>query len=135
MSRLAQLGVFTTVRGGVAMFVSLFPGAMGIDFTPGIGMAQIVVTLFGLMLITLGAYVFVYAMIHRSKPRTLSQDIGIRMGLTGLTLAVAASLADVLGFGSHSLSAGFTFGRIQSIGMAIGFVFAALGVIVYGSRR
>lgn len=135
MSRLAQLGVFTTVLGGVAMFVGLFPGAMDIDITPGIGVTQIIIALTGLTLLITGAYVFVYATIHRGAPSTLSQDIGIRMGLTGLTFAVAASLADVLGFGSHSLSAGFTFGRIQSAGMAVGFIFAALGVVVYGSRR
>ena len=57
------------------------------------------------------------------------------MGLTGLTFAVAASLADVLGFGSHTLGTGLTFGRLQSIGMAIGFMLASLGVVVYGFRR
>lgn len=135
MSRLAQFGVMLIVSGGVALVAGLFPGAMGIDLTPGIGIAQIVLALLGLALLNTGGYVFVYALFHRGRPRTLSQDIGIRMGLTGLTFAVAASLADVLGFGSHSLSVGFTFGRIQSIGMAAGFIFAALGVIVYGVRR
>lgn len=135
MSRLAQSGVLLVVLGGVALVAGLFPGAMGIDLTPGIGIAQIIIALLGLALLNTGGYVFVYAMFHRGKQRTLSQDIGIRMGLTGLTFAVAASLADVLGFGSHSLSVGFTFGRIQSIGMAVGFIFAALGVIVYGVRR
>lgn len=135
MSRLAQLGVFASVVGSVATFMGLFPGAVEIDITPGIGLAQIVVALVGLVLLTTGAYLFVYAVVHRGRERTLSQDIGMRMGLTGLTFAVAASLADVLGFGSHTLGTGLTFGRLQSIGMAIGFMLASLGVVVYGFRR
>jgi hypothetical protein len=135
MSRLAQLGVFSSVMGSVAMFMGLFPGAMTVDSTPGMGLGQIFIALLGLTLITGGAYIFVYATWHRGGRRTLYQDIGIRMGLTGLTFAVAVSLADVFGFGSHSLGTGITFGRIQSIGMAIGFLIASLGVFIYGIRR
>ena len=135
MSRLAQFGVFTGVVGIVVTFVGLYPNAVDTDFTPGIGLAQIFTALVGLTLLTIGAYVFVYDLLHRGRERTLSQDIGVRMGLTGLTFAVATSLADVLGFGSHSLGATLTFGYVQSIGMAAGFLLAALGVVVYGIRR
>jgi hypothetical protein len=135
MSRLAQFGVFTGVVGVVATFMGLYPNAVDTDFTPGIGLAQILTALVGLTLLTSGAYVFVYDLWHRGRPQTLSQDIGVRMGLTGLTFAIATSLADVLGFGSHSLGANLTFGYVQAGGMAVGFLFAALGVVVYGIRR
>ena len=135
MSRLAQLGVFTGVIGGVATFMGLFPDAMTVDSTPGIGLGQIFTALIGLTLLTAGAYVFVYATWHRGRTRTLSQDIGMRMGMTGLTFAIAASLADVFGFGSHTLGTGISFGRIQSIGTAVGFLIASLGVLIYGMRR
>lgn len=135
MTRLAQFGVFTSVTGAVATFMALFPSAMLSSLTPGIGLGQILLALFGLSLLVAGAYVFVYATWLRGRPQTLSQSIGIRMGLTGLTFAVAASLADVFGFGSHSLAGGFTFGEVQAAGMAIGFLIAALGVVIYGIRR
>lgn len=135
MSRLAQLGVFAGVVGVVATFMGLFPQAMTIDSTPGVGLGQIFIALIGLTLLTIGAYVFVYATWHRGRPRTLSQDVGIRLGMTGLTFAIAASLADVFGFGSHTLGTGLSFGRIQSIGTAIGFLMASLGVLIYGMRR
>lgn len=135
MSRLAQLGVFTGVVGGMVAFLGLFPDAVTVTSTPGIGLGQIFVALIGLTLLIIGAYVFVYATWHRGRPRTLSQDIGIRMGMTGLTFAIAASLADVFGFGSHSLGTGLSFGYVQSIGTAIGFLIASLGVLIYGMRR
>ena len=136
MNRLAQASVLTAVIGSVVMFIGLFPDAMGIDNTPGIGLAQVVTTLTGLILLTTSAYVFTYAMVHRGREVTLSQDIGVRMGLSGLTFAIAAGLADVLGFGSHSLyGGGVSVGQLQATGMVIGFLIAALGVLIYGMRR
>ena len=136
MNRLAQASVLTAVIGGVVMFIGLFPDAMGIDNTPGIGLAQVVTTLTGLIILTTSAYVFTYAMVHRGREGTLSQDIGVRMGLSGLTFAIAAGLADVLGFGSHSLyGGGVSMGRLQATGMIIGFLIAAVGVLIYGMRR
>ncbi len=135
MVRLAQFAAFISTVGAVTIFMGLFPEAIDLDNTPGIGLGQILVTLVGLTLLTLGAYIFVYAMWQHQDERTLIQDIGIRLGLTGLTVAIAASLADVFGFGTHSLSAGVTFGELQASGMVAGFVLAAIGVLVYGIRR
>ncbi|HEC24321.1 MAG TPA: hypothetical protein ENI95_15545 [Chloroflexi bacterium] len=135
MSRLAQLGVFITVLGGVILFLGLFPFAVDADATPGIGMAQMGAMLTGLFMLVLGAYVVVYAMVHRGRPRTLMRDIGIRMGMTGLVFAAAATLADVMGFGSHTTESGPLFGWLQATGMLIGFGIASLGVIIYGMTR
>lgn len=135
MSRLAQLGVFTSVLGLVTMFAGLFPRAMDVSSTPTIGLAQILFIMTGLTMLTSGAFLFVYAMWHRGQPGTLSRDIGLRMGLTGLTFAIAASLADAFGYGSHSLEFGIVFGRLQATGTAIGFLIASAGVFVYGIRR
>ncbi len=135
MSHLAQLGVFCAVLGAVVLFLGLFPSAVDADSTPGTGLAQIAAMLVGLSLLTLGAYVVVFALIHRGRPRTLLQDIGIRMGLTGLVFAMGATMADVMGFGSHTTSAGALFGWLQAAGMLTGFLIAALGVLIYGTTR
>lgn len=135
MSRLAQLGVFCVVLGGVVLFLGLFPAAVDADSTPGIGIAQILAALGGLSLIVLGAYVVVHALFHRGRPRTLLGDIAIRMGLTGMVLSAAATLADALGFGSHTGSTGPVFGWLQAVGMLFGFGVAALGVLIYGMAR
>jgi hypothetical protein len=135
MSRLAQLGVFCIVLGGIILFLGLFPFAVDADDAPGIGLVQIIGILTGLFLLVLGAYVVVYAMMHRGRPRTLLGDVGIRMGLTGLVFAAAATLADILGFGSHSSGSGPLLGWLQAAGMLIGFLISALGVLIYGMTR
>jgi threonine/homoserine/homoserine lactone efflux protein len=134
MSRLAQLGVFSIVVGGVVFFLSVFPSAVDADSTPGIGLTQIGGILTAMVLLILGAYVFVYAMVHRGGRRTLLRDIGVRLGMTGLVFAVGATLADVLGYGSHTNTSptGPLFGWLQAAGMMIGFLISAIGVIVYG---
>ncbi len=135
MSRLAQLGVFSMVFGGVVLFLGLFPTAVDANVTPGIGITQILAMLAGLFLIVLGAYTVAYALFHQGRPRTLMGDIGIRLGMTGMVLASAATLADVMGYGSHMSAAGPLFGWLQAVGLLLGFGIAAPGVLIYGMVR
>lgn len=135
MSRLAQIGVFSIVLGGVVLFLGLFPTAVDADFTPGIGLVQIVAMLGGLFLLVLGAYVVAYALLHRGTHPTLLGSIGLRLGMTGLIFAAAVTLADLMGYGSHTSGEGPVFGWLQTIGMLSGFGMAAVGVLIYGMSR
>ena len=135
MSRLAQFGVFTTVIGGVVLFLGLFPDAVAADGTPGIGIIQMISMLVGLMLIIAGAYIAAYAMIHRGHRSSLLKGVGVRLGLTGLVFATAATLSDAMGYGSHGASEGIVFGWLQTAGMLIGFGIAAVGVLIYSLAR
>lgn len=137
MSRLAQLGILSVGLGAVVLFLGLFPNAIGVTGTVGIGLAQIALILVGLTLLIFGAYVVVFAEWHRGRERLdgalgLLRSVGLRLGFTGLVLAYGATLADVFGFGSHSGSEGVLLGWLQAAGMLMGFFIAALGVIVYG---
>src|SRR5688572_19696010 len=114
MSRLAQFGLFSGVLGGVVLFLGLFPSAIDADWTPDIGLTQIVGMQIGLSLLIIGAYTVVYALIHRGHPRSLMRDIGVRLGMTGLVFSAAATMADVMGFGSHTTDAGPLFGWLQA---------------------
>jgi hypothetical protein len=64
---------------------------------------------------------------------TLAQDIGIRLTMTGLLIAAAAGLADVLGFGSHGLNPGERplLGRLQALAFVGGILLASSGVIIF----
>lgn len=135
MSRLVQVGVFCVTLGGVILFLGLFPSAVDIDTTPGIGLVQILGMQIGLLLLIIGAYTVVYATLHRGRPRSLMRDIGVRLGMTGLVVSAAATLADVMGFGSHTSAAGPVFGWLQAAGMLVGFLIAAVGVVVYGGAQ
>jgi len=96
---------------------------------------QLIAMMIGLTMLVFGTYVFAHATIHRGQPRTLQRDIGVRMGLTGLVFAAAATMADVMGFGSHLPSDGIFFGWLQATGMLVGFGIAALGVLIYVLAR
>lgn len=135
MSRLAQLGVFNVVLGGVVLFIGLFPAAVDADATPGMGTAQILLMLSGLILILMGAYIVAHALLRRGQARSLRAEIGVRLGLTGMVFAAAATLADAMGFGSHGASEGLLFGWLQTIGVLLGFGVAAFGVLIYGTAN
>lgn len=135
MSRLAQLGVFTTVTGGVVLFLGLFPDAVAAEGTPGIGIVQMIAMLAGLVLIISGAYIAAYAMFHRGATPSLVGSIGLRLGLTGLVVAAAAALSDAMGYGSHGSGAGIVFGWLQTAGILTGLGIAAIGVLVYAMAR
>lgn len=135
MTRLAQSGIFCTVAGVITLFLGLFPGAVDADRTAGIGLLQILIILFGLAVLILGAYITVFALIHRGQPRNLWRDIGTRTGITGLLFASAAIMADLLGFGSHAGEEGVLMGWLQALGVLIGFLVSSIGVLIYGSVR
>ena len=136
MTRLGQFGILSIVLGAVALLLGLFPYVADLDNTPGVGASQIIVLLASLFLLVLGGYTVIYAVLQANHPRTLLRDVATRLGMTGLVIAFASVLADVMGFGSHG--AGTQIGAVQAGGMLVGFGIAALGVMVYGlsaSRR
>ena len=67
------------------------------------------------------------------QSKALAQEIGIRLTLTGLLIAGAAGLADVLGFGSHPSTPETRpfLGRLQAIVFIGGILLASSGVLVY----
>ncbi len=134
-NRLAQWGFLGIVVGGIALFLGLFPFAVGLDDTPGIGVTQIVVIVIALFLIILNAYLIVYALVHRGHPRRLLRDVGLRLGMSGLIFVAAAALADIMGFGSHTTGGSPVLGGLQAAGMLGGFVLSAIGVLIYGYAR
>lgn len=134
-NRLAQLGLLGMMLGGIALFLALFPFAVGIDDTPGIGVTQIAVIVASLFLIVLDAYLIVFALVHRGHPRRLLRDVGLRLGMSGLVFVAAAALADIMGFGTHTSGAGPVLGELQAAGMLAGFVLSAIGVLIYGAAR
>jgi len=134
-NRLAQWGFLGIVLRGIALFLGLFPFAVGLDDTPGIGVTQIVVIVIALFLIILNAYLIVYALVHRGHPRRLLRDVGLRLGMSGLVFVAAAALADIMGFGSHTTGGSPVLGGLQAAGMLAGFVLSAIGVLIYGYAR
>src|SRR5262245_19496243 len=133
-SRLARLAVAIIVIGFFLFLIGIFPDVIRLGLTPGIGVAQIAIFLFGLTLMTLGAYIYAYATRHRAQTRRLREDIGVRLMATGVVIAYATGFADVLGIGSHYGADRPLFGLFQAAGVALGVFVIVVGIIMYSRR-
>lgn len=133
-SRLAQLGAALIGVGFVLFLVGLYPDLLRLNFSEGFGLLQSATFLFGIAWMTLGAYVYMYATRHRSQPRRLREDIGVRLMATGLVVAFTTGLADVIGIGSHFGQQRPFFGPVQAWGVALGVVLILAGLALYARR-
>jgi hypothetical protein len=133
MHRVAQFGITLGALGVVLTLMGLFPGVTGLRPAAGIGPMQIFAILGGFTLLIAGALIYVKFTFYPFQSANLAQQIGYRLGFTGLLLAYTTGLADILGFGSHPLgeSGGMVFGTLQAVGVMGGFLMAAFGVMLY----
>lgn len=133
MDKDGQLSIIIGALGVVTTLIGLFPGLVGLETVEGIGVLQVVVILGGFSLLFLGAYIFVKQTYFPGMPTTLGQDIAIRLTMTGLVIAGAAGLADVLGFGTHTPANSERpfLGTWQAIALLGGFLLASAGVVLF----
>ncbi len=133
-SRLARFGVATVVFGLFIFVIGVFPDLIRLDLTSGIGLLQIATFLFGITVMTLGAYIYAYATRHRALPRGLREDVGLRLMATGLVISYATGFADFLGIGSHYGTERPLFGLFQAAGVALGVLVIGAGIFLYARR-
>lgn len=133
-SRLARAGVATIVFGFFVFVIGIFPELIQLGLTPGIGIFQIFTFLFGISVMTLGAYVYAYATRHRAMPPRLREDVGVRLMATGVVIAWACGFADVLGIGSHFGVERPLFGPFQAVGVTLGVFVSIFGIFLYSMR-
>ncbi|MBZ0306146.1 MAG: hypothetical protein K8I82_08775 [Anaerolineae bacterium] len=135
--QLAQLGILISTLGGVLCLIGLYPGITGVEPRSGIGVLQIMIIIFGMTLIIIGAMLFVKIGFYPSTSTNLAQRIAIRLSLTGLLFSLAAGMADLLGYGSNPPEGPTNIpvlGSYQIIGMVTGFVIASFGVLLFALR-
>jgi hypothetical protein len=115
---------------GLLLFlVGVEPDFLGLDRSPVVGFVQIGVWLVGLALLLLGGTLSV-RVIRNGYPTSLRADIGLRLVATGYVVAAAASLADFISIGSHSMPFIY-FGPVQTIGLVAGIATSLLGIVLY----
>jgi hypothetical protein len=133
MGRLSQVGIAVAALGGVIALMGLFPSIVGLEQVAGVGVLQVIVILAGFAILILGAYIFVQSTYYAGIRHNLAQQIGVRLSMTGLVIATASGMADVLGFGSHPsgiLQRPF-LGTWQTVGLVGGFLIASLGILIF----
>ncbi len=131
--KFAQLGIIVALLGGVITFIGLFPSVVSLEASAGVGVLQVLAILAGFSILISGVYIFAQATYYPNRRHNLAQKIGVRLSMTGIVLATAIGLADVLGFGSNSPLIGQrpTLGPWQTGGMIGSFIIASLGVLIF----
>jgi hypothetical protein len=133
-STLARFGAVIVGLSFVIFVVGVFPSFFSLDFTSGFGILQIAALLIGLSFMTLGAYVYMYATRHRAQPPRLREDIGLRLMATGIVIAWATGMADVIGIGTHFGQQRPFFGPVQAWGVAVGVMMIVAGIGLYSQK-
>jgi len=123
----------TVVLLGLFIFlIGISPDLIGMDRSPVVGFVQVGVWLTGLAALLLGTYLTI-RVIRNGRYQTLRADVGVRLMATGYVVAAAASLADFIGIGSHTLP-GLVFGHLQVIGLVLGVMVSLVGVVLFWPR-
>jgi hypothetical protein len=118
---------------GVLIFlIGINPDLLGMNRSPAVGFVQVGVWLTGLAIFLLGAY-GALRVVRNGRRTSLLNDVGLRLAATGYVIAAAASLADFIGIGSHTIRA-LVFGKIQLAGLVVGVVLILAGLALYYPR-
>jgi len=121
-----------TLLGLLVFLIGINPDLIGMNRSPAVGFVQVGVWLSGLAVALLGAY-GALRVIRNGRPTTLLNDVGLRLAATGYVVAAAASLADFIGIGSHTIRA-LVFGKIQVAGLVVGVLLIVAGLVLYYPR-
>jgi hypothetical protein len=121
-----RLGIVLMVLGLLIFVLGANPAIYGLDRSPVTGFVQISVFLVGLALVCIAGYITLSAL-WTGREKTILADIGLRLVSTGYVICVATAMADVFGFGTHTLPKIPYFGPYQAIGTMIGE-----GIIIAG---
>lgn len=124
-----RLGLGVTIFGFIVYLLGAEPGLFFLDRSPVVGFVQIATFLVGLGFICLGGYITLAAL-WNGGPKTIASDIGLRLVSTGYVIAVACGMADIFGFGSNNFPVIPIFGIYQQLGVILGEIVIAVGLIL-----
>ncbi len=124
-----SLGLGVTIFGFLIYVLGAEPGLFGLDRSPTVGFVQIATFLVGLGFICLGGYISLVTLWNGGQ-KSIASDIGLRLVATGYVISVACGMADVFGFGSNNYPNIPVFGIYQQIGVLVGEVVIAVGLLL-----
>ena len=129
--------LITFVLGLALVIVAIVAETGGYDLTPGFGVLQTLIFLFGVTLLTIAAYLKMGALRNSGAPPSLQADVGVRLSLTGLVLAYVSGFADLIQIGTH-LRPEFErpfLGPLQLGGLVLGLLVLVAGMLLYYTSR
>jgi hypothetical protein len=118
-----------TILGFIVYLLGAEPGIFQLDRSPVVGFVQIATFLVGLGFICLGGYISLAAL-WNGATKSIASDIGLRLVSTGYVITVACGMADIFGFGSNNYPKIPVFGIYQQIGVILGEIAIAVGLLM-----
>ncbi|NJN55549.1 MAG: hypothetical protein HC804_12815 [Anaerolineae bacterium] len=131
------LTLLLMILGALLILLALGIDRLGLNLTPGFGIAQMFQLLVGLSCLTLAAFLYARSLHPQQTPRSLQADIGIRLAATGLVFAYIVGLADLIGIGTH-VNPRFErpfVGPFQFGGLLLALGMIVIGLILYHTSR
>jgi len=132
-----RIALIFTIVGILLCAVSLGAELLGLEFTPGFGVVQMLQLLLGITCLTVGGFLYLRTLHAANAPRSLQADIGVRLAATGLVFIYVTGFADLIGIGTHvhpDFARPFV-GPLQLGGIFVGTVSIALGLYFYHTSR
>ena len=136
-SRLARVSILLIVLGFFVFLIGIYPDLVRTQYQPAsVWHFTNSHFSFGMSLMTLGSYLFLYTTIHHAREHRLRHDVGLRLVGTGYVFCAASALADILGFGSHNITSSETsyLGPVQVTGVLIGVTIILVGLFLYSMK-
>ena len=124
-----RIGLGVTILGFIIYLLGAEPGIFHLDRSPVVGFVQIATFLIGLGFICVGGYISLAAL-WNGGTKSIVSDIGLRLVCTGYVIAVACGMADIFGFGSNNYPTIPVFGIYQQLGVLIGELVIAVGLLM-----
>jgi hypothetical protein len=138
VKRLQQrIALVFLILGLLLSTLSLGAELLGLEFTPGFGIIQMMQLLIGITALTLGGFLYLRTLHPVNAPRSLQADIGVRLAATGMVFMYVSGFADVIGIGTH-VEPQFVrpfVGPLQLGGIFLGTVSILIGVVLYHTSR
>ncbi len=131
------LTLLLLILGALLIVLAIGAETLGLDLTPGFGMAQMFQLLVGLTCLTLAAFLYARSLRPADAPRSLQADIGVRLAATGLVFAYVVGLADLIGIGTH-VNPRFErpfVGPFQLGGLLLAVGMIVVGLVLYHTSR
>jgi hypothetical protein len=123
-----RVGLTLTLLGLFVLIVGLRPDLFGLDRGLYIGFTQIIMILFGIAFLTIGAN-STFNAFWACTNKTLLADVGARTIMTGYVICAFTALADAFGFGTNPPPE-VILGTLQSRGVVIGLFVILVGLLM-----
>jgi heme/copper-type cytochrome/quinol oxidase subunit 4 len=132
-----KIALIFFILGVLLSTIALWAELLGLEFTPGFGMVQMLQLLLGITCLTVAMFLYLRTLHAADAPRSLQADIGVRLAATGLVFIYVAGFADLIGIGTHvdpEFARPFV-GPLQLGGIFLGTVSILVGMYFYHTSR